>query len=369
VEERLDLRLRELRLAAGLTQGQLAERVGVSRQTVNSIEGGRFVPGTDVALRMAAALDCRVEDIFRIGGADRTVAADVQDGGGAGDRVVVGRVGTRIIGHPLHGTRLPPDGFAAADGIAGSKREVSLLIDQRQLDRTALIAGCDPSLSVLATFVTRKAPEHRLTWLHAPSEEALRELAGGTVHVAGTHLPNRGGEYNVSQARRTLARNGGLVVTYASWEQGFVVAAGNSKRIRGAADLVRPGLRIVNREAGSGARKLLDSMLLQSHVPSPKVRGYDVIAPGHMAVARAVAAGSADAGVALRAAAHAFGLGFVPIAEVRFDLVIPAAHVEHPAVRVMLDVLQSRALRADLAALPGYEVSHTGSTVMRLEAA
>jgi putative molybdopterin biosynthesis protein len=368
VEERLDLRLRELRLAAELTQGQLAERVGVSRQTVNSIEGGRFVPGTDVALRMAEALDCRVEDIFRIGGADRTVAADVQEAGGAGDRVVVGRVGTRIIGHPLRGTRLSPDGFAAADGIAASKREVSLLIDQRQLDRTALIAGCDPSLSVLATFVTRKALEHRLTWLHAPSEEALRELTGGTVHVAGTHLPDRG-DYNVSQARRTLARNGGLVVTYASWEQGFVVAAGNPKRIRGVPDLLRPGLRIVNREAGSGARKLLDSMLLQAHVPSPKVRGYDVIVPGHLAVARAVAAGSADSGITMRAAAHAFGLGFVPLAEVRFDLVIPAAHVEHPTVRVMLDVLQSRALRTDLAALPGYEVSHTGSTVMRLEAA
>ncbi|MDP9180977.1 MAG: helix-turn-helix domain-containing protein [Chloroflexota bacterium] len=368
MEERLELRLRELRLAAGLTQGQLAERVGVSRQSINSIEVGRYVPGTDVALRLASVLDCRVEDIFRIAEADLTVAAHVQEGGGAGDRVVLGRVGTRIIGHPLRGTRLSPDGFVAADGIVGATGDVSLLLDERKLAQTALIAGCDPSLSVLAAFVARKSPEHQLTWLHAPSEEALRELAGGTVHVAGTHLPDRG-DYNISQARRTLARDGGLVVTYASWEQGLVVAAGDPKRIRGAADLVRPGLRIVNREAGSGARKLLDSMLLQARVPSPKVRGYDVIAAGHMAVARAVAGGSADAGVALRAAAHAFGLGFVPLAEVRFDLVIPAAHVDHPTVRVMLDVLQSRALKADLAALPGYEVSHTGSTVMRLEAA
>jgi molybdate-binding protein len=189
------------------------------------------------------------------------------------------------------------------------------------------------------------------------------------VHVAGTHLPAGRAEYNITQARRTLARNGGLVVTYASWEQGLVVAAGNPKRIRSAADLVQPGVRIVNREDGSGARKLLDSILQHARVPTAKARGHDVIVPSHIAVARAVAAGSADAGIALRAAAHAFGLGFVPLAEVRFDLVIRAAHVEHPAVRVMLDVLTSRTFRRDLAALPGYDVSRTGSTVMRLKAA
>jgi hypothetical protein len=116
---------------------------------------------------MAAVLDCSVEDIFRIDGADRTVEAEVQEGGVAGDRAVVARVGARLVAHPLRGARLSPDGFAAADGITGSKQDVSLLIDERQLDRTALIAGCDPSLSVLATFVTRKAPGQRLTWLHA----------------------------------------------------------------------------------------------------------------------------------------------------------------------------------------------------------
>jgi putative molybdopterin biosynthesis protein len=104
-------------------------------------------------------------------------------------------------------------------------------------------------------------------------------------------------------------------------------------------------------------------------VPAAIARGYDVVVPSHMAVARAVAAGSADARIALRAAAYTFGLGFLPPAEVRFDLVIPAVHVEHPTVQVMLDVLTSRTFREDLAALPCYEVSRTGSTVMRLEAA
>jgi molybdate-binding protein len=88
-----------------------------------------------------------------------------------------------------------------------------------------------------------------------------------------------------------------------------------------------------------------------------------------MAVARAVQAGIADAGIALRAVASIFELDFVPLGEVRFDLVIPAEHLDHPTVRVMLDALQDRRLRADLAALPGYEVARTGTTLIELKAA
>lgn len=361
----MKIQLREVRSAAGVTQGELAERAGVSRQTVNSIETGRYVPGTDVALRLARVLGRRVEDLF--GDEDVAVAVDAGDAE-AGERVAMARVGPRVVAHSLSGTRLAPDGFVAADGIAGDG-DASLLVDERMLERTVLVAGCDPSLSVLAAYVSRKSREHRMVWLHASSEEALRELAAGTVHVAGTHLPDDAGEFNVSQAKRALSQGGGLIVNYAAWEQGLAVAPGNPKSIRSAEDLVRPGVRIVNREQGSGARNLLDEMLLAARVPSLKVKGYDVIVPTHMAVARSVAAGAADAGVTLRAAASAFELGFVPLAEVRFDFVIPAAHLAHPSVQLMLDVLQSRELRADLAALPGYGVSLTGSTIAQLEAA
>jgi len=57
-------RLREAREAAGLTQAQLAERVGVSRKTVNTVENGVFVPSTIVALKLAKAFDCTVEELF-----------------------------------------------------------------------------------------------------------------------------------------------------------------------------------------------------------------------------------------------------------------------------------------------------------------
>lgn len=63
-QETLGVRLKELRTAAGLTQAELAERVGVSRKTINTVENGVFTPSTLLALKLAAVLKKRVEDVF-----------------------------------------------------------------------------------------------------------------------------------------------------------------------------------------------------------------------------------------------------------------------------------------------------------------
>ena len=62
--EALGNRLREKREAVGWTQAELAERIGVSRKTVNTVENGVFIPSTVVALKLAGALGCAVEDLF-----------------------------------------------------------------------------------------------------------------------------------------------------------------------------------------------------------------------------------------------------------------------------------------------------------------
>ena len=64
--EGLTNRLRELRGGLGLTQAELAERVGVSRKTINTVENGVFVPSTTLALKLARALSCPVEAIFSL---------------------------------------------------------------------------------------------------------------------------------------------------------------------------------------------------------------------------------------------------------------------------------------------------------------
>jgi putative transcriptional regulator len=60
----LENRLREAREARGWTQAQLAERIGVSRKTINTVENRVFVPSTVVAVKLALALEVSVETLF-----------------------------------------------------------------------------------------------------------------------------------------------------------------------------------------------------------------------------------------------------------------------------------------------------------------
>ena len=64
--EALESRLKAVRSARGWTQAELAERVGVSRKTINTVENGVFVPSTVLALKLARALDCQVETLFAL---------------------------------------------------------------------------------------------------------------------------------------------------------------------------------------------------------------------------------------------------------------------------------------------------------------
>lgn len=72
VTDPLRNRLKDLRNAAGLTQADLADRVGVSRKTINTIENAVFVPSTILALRLARVLSVRVEEIFALAPDDIT---------------------------------------------------------------------------------------------------------------------------------------------------------------------------------------------------------------------------------------------------------------------------------------------------------
>jgi molybdate-binding protein/DNA-binding XRE family transcriptional regulator len=364
-------RVREVRLTRGLSQKQLADRAGITRQAVNGIEMRRYTPNASVALRLAQALDSRVEDLFFLPliGRDRPVLTSgeaMEDG----HRVALARVGDVLVAHPLTGMRSIVEGFQPADAIASSDgASVSMLAPPDAPGKTAVLLGCDPSLTVLVSWVARSLPRGRLLWLHASSQSALDALPRGLAHVAGSHLPGGGPEANVAPARRAFGREGGLVVTYAAWEQGLIVAPGNPKTLRSAADLARSGVRIVNREPGSGSRKLLDELMTRDRVAPADVPGYASVVPSHTAVARAVAAGTSDAGIGLEAVSRSFGLDFVPLTEVRFDLVIPHNHASHFVVQAMLEVLQGARLRMDLAALPGYGTSGTGNIVATIPAA
>ena len=369
--EALESHVRGKRIAAGLSQVDLAQRAGLTRQAVSAVEAGQYVPNTAVALRLARALSCPVEDLFTLPGTLQRVDAEVLGTlpANAPGRVQLSRVGSRLLARPLTGNA---GAITTADGIlaqppVGSRAQVDLLIDPRAIENTAVVAGCDPSLALIGAHLLRRYPSYRLHWIQGGSLAALRALGRGEVHAAGTHLRDpETGEENIPYVRRELSGRQVTVVTLSRWQQGLIVAAGNPKGIREVADLLRPDVVIANREPGSGGRTLLDARLAAAGGDIQTIRGYQREYPSHMAVAEAIAAGLADVGPGIEAAARAFGLDFIPLQDERYDLVIPIEQLETAPIQALLEVASTRGCRDEVEALGGYDSSLVGNVVAEI---
>jgi molybdate-binding protein len=184
--------------------------------------------------------------------------------------------------------------------------------------------------------------------------------------VAGTHLSEyTGGDGNTAESNMAaidslFPRNTVAVISFAVWEEGVVTARGNPKGLRGIEDFARTDVRIVNREAGAGSRNLLDAHLKRLGIPHAKVRGYDREVQGHLPAAWQVQSGAADACIATRASARAFGLGFLPLVSERYDLAIRREHLDVPGIQTLLDTLGRVSFRRELESLGGYDTRAAG---------
>ncbi len=194
---------------------------------------------------------------------------------------------------------------------------------------------------------------------------ALGLLDAKLVHVAGVHLSNAGLDHpgdaaqgNIDAVTAAFPGENMLLVNLTRWRQGMVVAAGNPLAIRTPADLCRPGLRVPCREPGSGAFKLIAQRLADEGCTGQRLTGPS--AAGHADVARLVGCGAADVGVAIESVALAAGLDFVPLAEERFDLVVPASLAATPPVARLIDVLDDPGFRTEMSHVPGYDSGLSG---------
>ena len=363
--------VRSWRERLGLSQGDLAVKAGVSRQTLSAIEAGRTVPGTALALRLAATLGRRVEELFRLEGPVPQVTAHLAGSvtdDPASRRVRLATVEGRTVAVPLAGSLAAVASLPEADGVVcggrGPAVRVRLLTPPDRLAETVVVAGCDPALPLIAAHVHRSHPHAGLAWLPAGSLRALRWLREGAVHIAGLHLRDlRTGQDNVPLVRRVLGRRRMVVVGFATWEEGLIVASGNPRGIHDVGDLARADVTMINREKGSGARALLDRALTNTNVSPSRIHGYEREAFSHLAVAQAVALGFVDAGVGVRAAARAFGLDFLPLQRERYDLVIPTALMDFPPVQTFLDAARTENVRHDLEAIGEYDTRRLGDTL------
>lgn len=374
-------RLKNLRMAKGLSQGALATMAGITRQAVYAIETNQYLPTTAVALRLAHALGSRVEDLFSLVAVGEVIEGEVVQSAGAealgstSSRVKVARVGDRMLVRPVSTLGEILNYTVSADGLMlgpakpggrtrkeGARVRVQLLRDRRAVEAEVAVAGCDPAIFLLG--------EHLRRWEHLASvvgwtmgsAAAIEALKRREVHVAGLHLVDaKSGESNLPYLRRHLKGDGFTVVTFAAWEQGLMVQRGNPKAIREVADLARKGLTIANREEGAGARVLLDRQLAAAGIKPSQVGGYGRVVGSHLEVGRLISQGQADAGIGVRSAARLLGLEFIPLQEERYDLVMPMAYLsDHSGLSLLLDTIVSRPFRSEIEALGGYDTRDTG---------
>jgi putative molybdopterin biosynthesis protein len=292
-------------------------------------------------------------------------------------RVRLGRVAGRLVATPLPRGAGVLTSLVRADGLlvvpaeleghhAGEEVTVRLLRGVGEIERTMVVTGShDLVLDLAASRLRERDARVTLASSNVGSLGGLTALRDGLCHVAGSHLldPDTG-EYTLPYLERLLPDTEVAVVRLVHRDQGLIVAPGNPTRVSGIEDVARRGLRYVNRQRGAGTRVLLDHELARRGISPEAIQGYGREEHTHLAVAAAVAAGRADCGFGVLAAARAFGLDFVPLAKEPYDLVLLRDTIEDELLAPLFELLESADFRERVESLGGYDTGEMGRKIL-----
>jgi molybdate-binding protein len=241
-----------------------------------------------------------------------------------------------------HRSRVAPGGNAAA---------VRMLAGGRVL---RLAGSDDPGLDI----VLRSTGTSVALVGERGSFHGLTGIWRGTAEAAAIHLRHRSGSQNIPFARAVLRGRQPAVIHLWRREQGLLVPEDNPGRVTGPGDL--RGLRVARRQYGTGTRVLLDQLLAGAGIAPGQVTGPE--AATHLEVAMAIACGQADAGLGVRGAATALGLGFIPITWEDFDIVLGGDAL--PAAEPLIAALRDPAVQSPVRSLGGYDISRAGTVTL-----
>jgi molybdate-binding protein/DNA-binding transcriptional regulator YhcF (GntR family) len=219
----------------------------------------------------------------------------------------------------------------------------------------------DLAVELMACTLAEETGRVHLSVEYVGSLGGLMALAQSEAEVAGIHLWDETTDtYNTPFVRRLLPGRRVALLTLAHRSLGLIVPAGNPQGVQTLADLAHSGVRLVNRQSGSGTRVWLDAQLKALGLQPASVPGYEREETTHLAVASAVDQGEATVGLGIHAAASAYGLDFVPLTQERYDLVLLEAVWGLPAAQALIMVVRSPQFREAIAAFGGYDTSETG---------
>ncbi|MCL2393766.1 MAG: molybdopterin biosynthesis protein [Acidimicrobiaceae bacterium] len=292
-------------------------------------------------------------------------------------RVRLGEVEGEVVATPLPRGAGVLTSLVRADGLlvvpsgqeghhAGEQVDVELLRGLGEVGRTIVAIGShDLILDVAASRLRADDPLISLASSNVGSLGGLVAVRDGLCHLAGSHLLEpESGEYTLPYVDRLLAGGPEIaVIRLVHREQGLLVASGNPTGIAGIDDLAQPGLRYVNRQRGAGTRALLDFELDRRGIDPSSISGYSREEHTHLAVAAAVAAGRADTGLGIRAAAQAFGLDFIPVAWEPYDLVLRASVADDDLLAPLWALMARPDFQAEVERLGGYSCEEMGRRI------
>jgi len=188
------------------------------------------------------------------------------------------------------------------------------------------------------------------------SEEALAELGRDECEMAGFHVPE---DWPVARLENWLGlwldAGRHLCLPVMRRSQGLIVARGNPHKLQTLADVSRRGLRMVNRQRGSGTRSMIDQLLAANNLRPENIAGYNHEEFTHEAIAATVATGQADVGFGIEAAAARYDLSFVPLVTERYGFAMSRSIAESPEGKAFLARVHGTTFRQRLLAMPGYE--------------
>lgn len=204
-----------------------------------------------------------------------------------------------------------------------------------------------------------------LALLGGGSADGLVRLAEGQAVACGVHIVDpESGKYDAVVATSGLRGVDYVVIEWARREQGLITAKSNPKQIQDIGDLIQSGVRLAARQEGSGSASLLDHLLRLQGIEPDAVKSLERPARTELDVATMIRDGEADVGLAVRAAATAMDLRFIPIVWERFDLVVRRIEYFEAPFQKLLDLTRDDRFQRKADGLTGYDVSGVGRVVL-----
>lgn len=318
---------------SGLSAQEVADRLNISKNTVYEMIKRGELPS------------------YRIGRKVRVDEADIEE---YKNRTRTGGVKAKAPSQP---TFAEPVVLSNTNQILGQYNRV-----QTNYKNEFIICGQDLLLDVLTRHLECHPKGVQALRYYVGSYNGLVELYKDNVSIATAHLwDSDTGEYNVPYVRRLIPGVPCVIINLVYRMQGFYVAKGNPKNIKTWEDLIRPDVKMVNREPGCGVRVFIDEQLRKNKIPHQMVAGYNYQETSHLSVASAVARGNADVGVGNeKASMQVKDVEFVPLKKERYDLVIKEEFINTQAIQTTLEIINSEEFKSELKGIGGYDLSDIG---------